>query len=72
MASGVTIYLDNGALAQNVLWTVADVTTIGTGAHFEGVIIDSTLIAVQTGATVHGRLLAGTQVTLQKNAVYIP
>ena len=46
--------------------------TIGTSAHFEGVLMSKTLIAVQTGASVTGRLLAQTAVTLQKNAVTQP
>lgn len=46
--------------------------TIGTTAHFEGVILAKTMIAVNTGASVNGRLLAQTAVTLQMNAVTQP
>jgi hypothetical protein len=46
--------------------------TIGTTAHFEGVALSQTIIAVNTGASVHGRLLAQTAVTLQMNAVTQP
>jgi hypothetical protein len=72
MASGKQIILDNGAQAQNVVWTVADFTQIGTTAHFEGVLIGYSFIAIQTGASVHGRLLSHTQVTLDQNAVTHP
>jgi len=45
---------------------------IGTTAHFEGIILAKTLIAVNTGASANGRLLAQTAVTLQQNAVTQP
>jgi len=46
--------------------------TLGTTAHFEGVILAKTMIAVNTGASVNGRLLAQTAVTLQMNTVTQP
>jgi hypothetical protein len=46
--------------------------TIGTTAHFEGVALAKTLIAANTGASVNGRLLAQTAVTLQMNTVTQP
>jgi len=30
---------------------------VGTGAHFQGIILAGTMMAVQTGATVKGRIL---------------
>ncbi len=47
----------------------ADVVTIGTNAHFDGVALAQTKIAMQTGATSNGRLLAQTAVTLAQNTV---
>jgi hypothetical protein len=41
-------------------------------ADLEGVVLAKTLIAVNTGASVKGRLLAQTAVTLQMNAVTQP
>ena len=64
--------LTGGALPQNVFWQSAGDVSIGTTAHFEGVMLAKTLIAVKTGATVNGRLLAQTEVTLQKNTVTQP
>jgi hypothetical protein len=66
------VTLTGGALAKNVIWQVAGATVIGTTAHFEGILLDKTSIAVNTGASVTGRLLAQTAVTLQKNAVTQP
>jgi len=71
-ANGKHVTLAGGALAKNIFWQVAGVVTIGTTAHFEGVILAKTLIAVNTGASVNGRLFADSQVTLQQNPVTKP
>jgi hypothetical protein len=46
--------------------------TIGTTAHFEGIVLAKTLVAANTGASVNGRLLAQTAVTLQMNSITEP
>jgi hypothetical protein len=71
-ASATRVTLAGGARAKNIFWQVAGAVTIGTTAHFEGVVLAKTMIAVNTGATVNGRLLAQTAVTLQMNAVTRP
>ena len=71
-ASATRVTLAGGALAKNIFWQAADAVSIGTTAHFEGVMLAKTMIAVKTGATVNGRLLAQTAVTLQKNSVTQP
>jgi len=71
-ASATHVILAGGALPQNIFWQVAGAVTIGTTAHFEGVVLAKTVIAVNTGASVNGRLFAQTAVTLQKNAVNEP
>ncbi len=71
-ASATRVTLTGGAQARNIFWQVAGAVTIGTTAHFEGVVLAKTLIAVNTGASVNGRLLAQTAVTLQMNAVTQP
>ena len=63
------VILSGGAQAKNVFWQSAGGVTIGTTAHFEGTILSKTMIAMNTGASINGRLLAQTAVTLQKNAV---
>ena len=57
--------LTGGALAKNIFWQVAGAVTIGTTAHFEGVVLGKTMVAVNTGASVNGRLMAQTAVTLR-------
>jgi ice-binding like protein len=71
-ASATRITLAGGARAKNIFWQVAGAVTIGTTAHFEGVVLGKTMIAVNTGATVNGRLMAQTAVTLQMNKVTRP
>ena len=41
-------------------------------AAFEGVVLAKTMVALKTGATVNGRLLTQTAVTLQMNQVNQP
>src|SRR5450759_3404176 len=72
MASAAKIILSGGAQAKNIFWQVTDVVTLGTTSHFEGIILGQTLIALKTGASINGRLLAQTEVTLEANAVTIP
>jgi hypothetical protein len=71
-ASATTVTLTGGALAKNVFWQSAGAVAIGTTAHLEGIVLGQTLIAVNTGASVNGRLLAQTAVTLQQNVVTQP
>ena len=71
-ANAKRVTLAGGAQAKNIFWAVAGAVTIGTTAHFEGVILAKTMIAVNTGASVNGRLLAQTAVTLQMNTVTQP
>jgi hypothetical protein len=70
-ASATKVILSGGAQAKNVFWQTAGGVAIGTTAHSEGTILGKTQIAMNTGATTNGRLLAQTAVTLQKNVVTI-
>jgi hypothetical protein len=72
MSSAVRITLAGGALAKNIFWVVSDAVTCGTTSHFEGNILGMTGINLQTGATINGRMLAQTAVTLQMNTVTQP
>ena len=46
--------------------------SIGTTARFEGVVLGKKLIALNTGATATGSMLAQTAVTLQANTITKP
>ncbi|MFT5722381.1 MAG: hypothetical protein ACI9W6_002710 [Motiliproteus sp.] len=73
LANDKSVILSGGALPKNIFWQVAgESVIIGTNAHFEGVLLTKKLVAVKTGATVNGRLLAQTAVTLEQNAVTQP
>jgi hypothetical protein len=70
--NGMAIILRGAAHPRNIFWQVAGSVTIGTTASFEGTILSKTLIAMKTGASIHGRLLAQTAVTLEMNVVTQP
>jgi hypothetical protein len=71
-SNAVIVHLQDGAQAKNIFWQVAGLVRLGTTSHFEGIILAKTLIAVQTNATVHGRLFSQTAVTLEMNKVTQP
>jgi hypothetical protein len=71
-ASAARVILAGGALPKNIFWQVADVVSIGTTAHMEGVILAQTQITLKTGATANSRLLAQTAVNLDANTVTQP
>jgi len=70
-ASATKVILSGGAQAKNIFWQTAGGVIIGTTAHSEGTILTKTNIAMNTGASTNGRLLAQTAVTLQKNVVTV-
>jgi len=72
IGNGVMVTLGGGAQAKNIFWQVSGQTSLGTTSNFKGIVLCMTQIVVQTGATVNGRLLAQTQVTLDANAVTKP
>lgn len=71
-ASATNVILTGGAQAKNVFWATAGAVSIGTQAHFEGTILSKTMIAMKTKASINGRLLAQTAVTLQMNTLVPP
>jgi hypothetical protein len=72
MSNAVRITLAGGAQAKNIFWQTSGAVTLGTTSHFEGVILSQTGINLRTGATINGRLLAQTAVTLQMSTVTNP
>jgi uncharacterized repeat protein (TIGR02543 family) len=66
------ITLTGGAQAKNITWVVAGQATLGSNSNFSGIILSKTLISLNTGAKVTGRLLAQTAVTLNASTVVLP
>jgi hypothetical protein len=71
-ASATHVILAGGAMAKNIFLQIGGAVTVGTHAHFEGVLLGGTVIGLNTGATANARLLAQTAVTLQMNPVTQP
>lgn len=69
MSSSQSVMLSGGALPQNIFWQVAGQVTIGSGSIFKGIILSKTGIVFNTSATLDGRALAQTAVTLQSNTI---
>jgi Ice-binding-like len=72
MSSAVKIILSGGAQAKHIFWQASGAVTFGTTSHFEGIVLGKTSINMKTGASINGRMLAQTAVTLQMNAVTQP
>jgi hypothetical protein len=72
VGNGAIVTLSGGAQARNVFWQVAGQATLGTTSNFKGIILGKTLIAFGTGASITGRALAQTAVTLNATAVSQP
>ena len=71
-ANATRVILKGGARPKNIFWQTSGAVVIGTTAHFEGAILARTMIAMKTGASANGRLLAQTAVSLEQNAVTRP
>ncbi|MDO8531064.1 MAG: ice-binding family protein [Dehalococcoidia bacterium] len=69
VGNGAIVTLNGGAQAKNIFWQVAGQATLETTAAFKGVILSRTLIEMKTGATLNGRALAQTAVTMDANRV---
>lgn len=72
MAAAKNVILSGGALPQNIFWQVSDVVTIGANTHFEGIILAQTMISMGNLASINGRLLAQSAVTLDATTVTQP
>ena len=69
VSPGVQIILAGGALPQNIYWATFAAASLNTTSKFKGTILSQTSIGMQTGATINGRLFAGTAISLDQNIV---
>ncbi len=58
LSTGIAVQLSGGAQAKNIFWQIAGLTTLGMTSHLEGIVLSKTLIAMRTGASIHGRLFS--------------
>ena len=74
LANNGHMTLAGGARASNVFWQVGGPSgaVIGTGAVFQGNILSAKQVILNTGASLIGRALALTDVTLQSTSVTTP
>lgn len=72
ISSDIMVTLSGGAQAKNIFWQVSGEVTIGTNAHFEGIILSKTAINLHTGASLNGRSLAQSAITLDQNTISQP
>jgi len=70
--NGIQVILAGGAQASNIFWQVGTMAALGTTTVFEGNIMAHDAITFATGATLHGRALAQTAVTLESTTITIP
>jgi len=71
-AAGTTVTLTGGAQAKNVFWQAFGAVALNTTSHLEGIVLSETEITLATGASVNGRLLSQTAVTLDQNTITQP
>ena len=64
VANGAIVTLSGGAKASSIFWQVAGQVVIGTTVQMQGNILSKTLISMNSGASLNGRALAQTAVTL--------
>lgn len=72
MSSAARVHLTGGAKSKNVFWQVAGSVDLGTTSHCEGVVLTYTSATLRTGASINGRLLAQTAVTIDGSTVVEP
>jgi len=69
ISSGKQVILKSGAQAKNIFWQIAGATNLGSASVFNGNILDKTAVTMQSGATLNGKALAQTNVTLIANKI---
>ena len=65
----ITIIAMLVAVAKNIFWQVASTVSVGSTSYFEEIILSETGVTFKIGASMNGRALAQTAVTLDSNAI---
>jgi hypothetical protein len=63
-AATAQVLLTGGALPENIFWQVAGAVALGATSHMEGNVLAAGAISLADGATVNGKLMSQTAVTL--------
>ncbi|MBL0174332.1 MAG: Ig-like domain-containing protein [Ignavibacteria bacterium] len=71
IANSAIVTLTGGAQSSNIFWQVAGQVTLGTTSQMKGIILCQTAILMSTGASLDGRALAQTAVTMDGNSVTV-
>ncbi|KAK4698228.1 hypothetical protein P7C70_g8054, partial [Phenoliferia sp. Uapishka_3] len=69
VASATKLILSGGAAPGNIVWVVSQSVTLGSTSEFNGIMLGQTALHMNTGASINGRLLAQSAVTLQSATV---
>lgn len=73
VAAGRHLILTGGVREENIIWQVGTSATLGTSSSFAGTILADQAIALATGATHSGRLLARiAAVSMDSNTIAVP
>jgi hypothetical protein len=73
LGSGIKVILTGGAQASNIYWQVGTSAVLGTFSVFNGTILASQAITMNTSSTMNGRALAFTAgVTFNGNGAAVP
>jgi hypothetical protein len=72
LSSATRITLSGGALPGRVFWQVAGRVELGTTAHLEGIVLTQTSVTLRTGASLLGRALAQTAISVDASTIVQP
>lgn len=72
IAADAQVILAGGAHPSNIFWQAFGAVALNTTSHLEGIVLSLTEITLATGASVNGRLLSQTAVTLDASTVTQP
>ena len=72
MSDKASVELTGGADAKNVVWQVGGSAKLGEFAHLEGTLLTKGAVTLNMGASIQGRLLALSSVSLDSSTVAAP